>query len=121
MMMIIIIMIRIVLSYFDNHSQFDVHAFVWRLFCAILTVIDKKGPGGANLAFFFGRRCRKTFFLGCRSCRALLNIPSNALIYPLRNCIAYFLQFKAECTLQWSEMMYTTYRCMKNAVPTSAE
>ena len=34
------LMVRMVVTYFDNHSQFHVHALVWRLFCAILTVID---------------------------------------------------------------------------------
>ena len=55
------LMARMVVTYFDNHSQFHVHAFVLRLFCAILTVIDQRGGGGANFRIFLADDASKLF------------------------------------------------------------
>ena len=61
------LMARMVVTYFDNHSQFHVHAFVLRLFCAILTVIDQRGGGSANFRIFWPTM-RRNFFFGALRC-----------------------------------------------------
>ena len=62
------LMVRMVVTYFDNHSQFHVHALVWRSFCAILTVIDQNRPGLANLNIFLADDAVKLFSVRCLPC-----------------------------------------------------
>ena len=83
---------RIVVTYFDNQAQSHVHVLLrvvpnWQW-------LIRGGPAAQIFGFFWGVGRCQNFFCGC----ALLNIPSNAMIYPSWPQLHRgFLPFKPEC------------------------